>query len=385
MLLNIYLKEIKDCFRDRRTLLLTVFLPIIMMSALILFYEKLGSDGEGETFTLAVPEAITEAEEAIFQDFKSIELIPAEDPEQALGEGDAQAALLLPEAFTAKVQSGEKAEAVLIGDSFSQNSSNLMAIVTNALSVYEKTVVADRLESQGIDPVITQPFTIEQKELSGEDMGINLIAMLVPMMLALAIGVGAGPAAADLFAGEKEKKTMEALLMTPVKRPTLLFSKWLTISTIGTLTGIVTLAVVSLEIAFLTENLKNSISFGDNVYTIIGAGLLISLVYAMFVASILLLTSLIGKTIKEAQSYSTPVMMMIVFPTLILSSIGVNEMETWHFLTPVLNIFSQIKELLFGIVDYQHIFFTVSSNLAVIFVVFIIGRIMFLKDKWVMN
>ena len=385
MLLNIYLKEIKDCFRDRRTLLLTVFLPIIMMSALILFYEKLGSDGEGETFTLAVPEAITEAEEAIFQEFKNIELVPAKDPEQTLGEGDAQAALLLPEAFTEKVQSGEKAEAVLIGDSFSQNSSNLMAIVTNALSVYEKSVVADRLQDQGIDPVITQPFTIEQKELSGEDMGINLIAMLVPMMLALAIGVGAGPAAADLFAGEKEKKTMEALLMTPVKRPTLLFSKWLTISTIGTLTGIVTLAVVSLEIAFLTENLKNSISFGDNVYTIIGAGLLISLVYAMFVASILLLTSVIAKTIKEAQSYSTPVMMMIIFPTLILSNIGVNEMETWHFLTPVLNIFGQIKELLFGIVDYQHIFFTVASNLAVIIIIFIIGRIMFLKDKWVMN
>ncbi|MEM5590929.1 ABC transporter permease subunit [Niallia circulans] len=65
--------------------------------------------------------------------------------------------------------------------------------------------------------------------------------------------VGASPAAADLFAGEKEKKTMEALLMTPVKRSTLVISKWLTITTIGVLTGLITLLVVVLEIAFLRK------------------------------------------------------------------------------------------------------------------------------------
>ncbi len=71
--------------------------------------------------------------------------------------------------------------------------------------------------------------------------------MLISFILAITIGVGAGPAAADLFAGEKERKTMEALLMTPVKRSTLLLSKWLTISSIAAITGITTLIVVALE------------------------------------------------------------------------------------------------------------------------------------------
>lgn len=385
MLRNIYIKEMKDSFRDRRTLLLSVFLPIIMMTGLVLFYEKLGSDGGDDSFTLAVSSTITAEEESIFAALENIELVKSANPEETLEDGDAQAALLLSENFAAKIESGENATATIIGDSFSQNSSNLMNLVTTAFAAYEKAVVTSRLQDEGTDPSLIQPFTMEQKELSDEDSGLSLLAMLIPMMLALAIGIGAGPAAADLFAGEKEKKTMEALLMTPVKRSTLLVSKWLTITSIGAFTGIITLIVVALEITFLTENLKKAMSLGDKLIPIIGLALLISIVYAMFTASILMLTSIIGKTIKEAQSYSSPVMMIAMFPAIITSTIGVNELSMTHFVIPILNLFSLLKELLFGIIDYQHIFAVIASNLIGVVIFFVVSRILFLKDKWVMN
>ncbi len=385
MLLNIYIKEMKDSFRDRRTLLLTVFLPIIMMTGLVLFYEKLFSDGEGDSFTLAVSSSITAEEENIFAGFENIELIKSSNPEETVENGDAQAALLLTENFAEKIQKGEDASATIIGDSFSQNSSNLMNLVTSAFAVYEKTIISSRLQAEGTDPSVIQPFTIEQRELSGEDSSISLLAMLIPMMLALAIGIGAGPAAADLFAGEKEKKTMEALLMTPVKRSTLLISKWLTITSIGTITGMITLIVVALEITFLTENLKKAVTLGENPVLIVGLAILISIVYAMFTASVLMLTSIIGKTVKEAQSYSSPVMMVAMFPAIITSTIGVNELSMNYFIIPILNLFSLLKELLFGIIDYQHIIIAIASNLVCVIIFFIISRILFLKDKWVMN
>ncbi|MDQ0156241.1 ABC transporter permease [Robertmurraya andreesenii] len=385
MLLNIYIKEMKDSFRDRRTLLLTVFLPIIMMTGLVLFYEKLFSDGEGDSFTLAVSSSITAEEENIFVGFENIELVKSSNPEETVENGEAQAALLLTENFAEKIQKGEDASATIIGDSFSQNSSNLMNLVTSAFAVYEKTIISTRLQAEGTDPSVIQPFTIEQRELSGEDSSISLLAMLIPMMLALAIGIGAGPAAADLFAGEKEKKTMEALLMTPVKRSTLLISKWLTITSIGTITGMITLIVVALEITFLTENLKKAVTLGENPILIVGLAILISIVYAMFTASVLMLTSIIGKTVKEAQSYSSPVMMVAMFPAVITSTIGVNELSMNYFIIPILNLFSLLKELLFGIIDYQHIIIAIASNLVCVIVFFIISRILFLKDKWVMN
>lgn len=384
MFLNIYLKELKDSFRDKRTLLLTVFLPIIIMTLLTLFYEKLVSEGEGESYQLAVAANLPEEIRTSLLANSSIELVEEKNPEEALQNGEAQAALLTDDNFANLVAEKQNAELTIIGDSFSQSSSTLMSLTQAALSQYESIIVSERLEALGVEADTIKPLSITQEELS-EDPTINLVAMLIPLILAVAIGGGAGPSAADIFSGEKEKKTMEALLMTPVNRSTLVFAKWLTISTIGTVTGIITLLVVVLEIAFLTENLKNAIEIGDNFGLSVILAIVLTIVYSMFIASLLMLTSIIGKTIKESQSYSAPIMMVTILPLMFMTNVGINELEFKHFAIPVMNIYSLLKELIFGITNFEHFFITIGSNLIVLVVVFFIGRIMFLKDKWVMN
>ncbi len=385
MLLNIYLKELKDSFRDRRTLLLTVLLPIFMMSGLVFFYENMVSGDEGESYSLAVDSSISEDITNIFAGYETIDFVKSSDPEKTLEDGEALAALIVSPEFISSIEEGKEANITLIGDSFSQKSSNLMNAVTTALTSYEKQVTAERLDAQGTDLSLIEPFSITQEEMSDDDTSMFLLAFLVPLILAISIGVGTGPSAADLFAGEKEKKTMEALLMTPVKRSTLLLAKWLTIATVGMLTGIVTLIVLAVEISLFTENLKSAVSFGENVYLVIGIALLLTIVYAVFVASLQMITSIIGKTVKEAQSYSAPIMMLAAFPGMIITNVGLNELSFQHFAIPILNLFSQFKELFMGVIDYQHILLTFGSNLLFMLVIFIIGRILFLKDKWVMN
>lgn len=137
MLRKIYVKEMKYAFRDYRTLILSVVLPIIMMTGLTFFYEKLSSDGEGETFTLAVSDSITESEEAILAVYENIKLIKSANPEQVVQDGDAEAGLILADDFSASIEKGEKTTVTLIGNTFSHNSSTLMSIVTNALTSYE--------------------------------------------------------------------------------------------------------------------------------------------------------------------------------------------------------------------------------------------------------
>jgi sodium transport system permease protein len=356
-----------------------------MMTGLVLFYESMVSDGEGEIYKLAVDTSFSPEEESIFAAYENIEFVQSENPEAMVEEGEAQAALILNDGFVESVETGEEATATVLGNSFSQNSSNLMNIVTSALALYEKSVITERLEAQGTAQELVQPFMLEQKEITEDNPSINLVAMLIPLILGLAIGIGAGPSASDLFAGEKEKKTMEALLITPVNRMTLLVAKWLTIVSIGSLTGIITLIVVAFEINFLTENLKSAVSLGDNVYAIIGFSIFVSIIYAMFVATLLMVTSIIGKTVKESQSYSTPIMMVGMFPMMIISGIGINELQFHHFAIPIMNVFTILKELSFGIINYEHLGIMIGSNLACIIVAFIIARVMFLKDKWVMN
>ena len=384
MLRKIYLKEMKDAFRDRRTLLLTVFLPILMMSALTFFYESLISDGEEKSYTLAVQEDIGH-EENIFADYENIELVKYENPEEAVKNGEVHAAILFSEGFIDQVNSAEKAKVTIIGDSFSQNSSNLMNLLENILSNYEKAVISNRVMEAGMDLALIQPFAIEYSEISGEDPNINILAILIPLILSIAIGVGASPSSAEIFAGEKEKKTMEALLMTPVSRSTLVWAKWLTISSIGIIIGIVTLIVVAIEIFFFTEHLKAAVNFNGNAIAVIGLAIVISIIYAMVCASILMITSIVAKTVKEAGSYSAPVMMIAIFPMMIIMGVGVSELSFVHFAIPIMNLFSVMKELVFGVIDVQHIGIAVVSNLVVTFVLFMVGRIMFMKDKWVMN
>ncbi|MEH6943536.1 ABC transporter permease [Bacillus sp. JJ722] len=385
MLLKIYLKELKDTFRDRRTLLLTVILPLLMMTGLTFFYEQLVSSGEEEKYTLAVDSSFSDEEKELFSIYDNIEFAKSSNPEKMFQEGDAQAALLLSSDFVNSVQAGKEAHVTIIGDSFSQKSSSLINMITTSLTSYEKTIVAERLQAQGTNPTLLEPFTVEQKEMSEEEASTNVIAMLIPLVLILSITIGASPAALDLFAGEKEKKTMEALLLTPVNRSTLLVAKWLTISTVGSLTGIISLMIVAVEISFFTENLKKAISFGNDVYLIITFAFIASVIYAMLVASMLMLTSIIGKTVKEAQSYSSPIMMLTMLPMMFISTLGVNEFSFYHFAIPVLNLFSLLKELVFGIINYEHIIVASASNLICMIMIFIVGRVLFMKDKWVMN
>ncbi|MCA0148358.1 MULTISPECIES: ABC transporter permease [Rossellomorea] len=385
MLLSIYLKELKDSFRDRRTLLLTVFLPIFMMSGLVFFYENMVSSGEGETYALAVDSNVSKDVTQIFSGNETIELVKTDDPRKAVEEGEALVAMIVSSDFIQNINEGKQADITLIGDSFSQNSSNLMNAVTNSLTAFEKVVTSERLRAEGTDLSVIQPFTITKQEVSDEEGSMFLLSFLVPLILAISIGVGTAPSAADLFAGEKEKKTMEALLMTPVKRSTLMLSKWLTIASVGVITGLVTLIVLAMEISLFTENLKEAVSFGENVYVIIGISLLLTIVYAVFIASLQMITSILGKTVKEAGSYSAPIMMLAAFPGMIITNVGLNELTFKHFAIPILNLFSQFKELLMGVVDYQHIAITIGSNLVIMVIIFAIGRVLFMKDKWVMN
>jgi len=385
MLLNIYLKELKDCFRDRRTLLLTVFLPIVMMTGLTLFYDSMLSSDNDKTYTLAVENSFQGEAERLFAEVPNIKIDAVANPEQTVEDGDAQAALVTDGSFSQNIQNGTPASISIIGNSFSENSAYVMSAVTSTLSAFENTVVAERLQSEGVDNSLVQPFTVEQKEISSEGGAMMMLSLLIPLILALAIGVGAGPAAADLFAGEKERKTMEALLMTPVNRTTMLMAKWLVISTVGIVIGLITLLVVCLEVAFLTENLREAINFGDQFPLIIGFALLVTVVYSLFNGALLMLTSIVGKTIKEAQSYSAPVMMLSVFPAMFITNLGVNELTLKHFTIPILNLFSILKELLAGVINYEHLALMVGTNLLVVVLFITVGRLLFLKDKWVMN
>ena len=382
---NILKKELKDSFRDQRTLLLTVLLPLVLMSALVLLYEKMLSTNDDEIYPVAVKEEQAPFLQQILTSYNNIDLITVEDLHEAIEAGDVVAAVDFEKTIEQKIINNENPTVELFGDINSQSSAIAISTIEAAFNQFSQSIVAERLQSSNVDSTILSPFTIERVQVVEGDNAVGMIAFLVPLMLSIAVGVGITPAATDLIAGEKERKTMEALLMTPVNRSALLLAKWLTMVIIATLTGLITLIIVFLEVQFFTETIKAGLNLGDDAWIIVLTAFLVVISYAALLASALMITSISAKTIKEAQSYSTPVTMIAILPAMFLVSLGVNELTTTHFIIPIVNIFTIFKELFFGIVNIEHIALTVFSNLIIAFVVFFIGRLMFLKDKWVLS
>ena len=377
-------KELKDCFRDRRTLLLSVLLPILLMSGLVFFNENIMNHGEGESYTIAIQEGTLSVVEAIFVE-GTLTFEEVTDVKQTVTDAKVEAGLILPINFIEMIQNEQNPPVQILADAFSANGSFAASQLEIGLATLSRQQIMNTLVSENIDPAILQPFSIEHIQTVEGNDSIMMTTYLISLMIAITVFAGAYPAASDLLAGEKERKTMEALLMTPVNRFTLLFSKWLTLVIIASITGIITLIVLATEIYFFTENLKASLQFGDDFMIIALVCCIAIISYSTLVAALLLLASLLAKTIKESQSYISPLMMLTMIPAMFMVSLGVNELTTTHFIVPVLNIFAIFKEVLLGIIDYSHIAMILGSNLVVVVILLMVARLFFLKDRWVVS
>jgi sodium transport system permease protein len=384
-MLNILKKELKDSFRDQRTLLLTVLLPLVLMSALVFFYESMMTTNEEDTFNIVVESSQIEYVSTLLADRKELKLKAVADVEQTLEEGEAVAGIILPTDFEKQILTGKTPNLQILGDLYSENSVIAMSTIEMVFTQYSQTIVANRLAEQQVEMSVLTPFIMEKVQVVEGDQSVQMISFLVPMMLIIAVGVGISSSAADFIAGEKERRTMEALLMTPINRSAFLFAKWLTLVIIATLTGVLTLAIVFVEIYFFTEQLKAGLALDDNVWIIGALALLIVISFAALMASALILTSILGKTVKEAQSYGTPIIMVGILPAMFVMSIGINELTYSHFMIPIMNVFTIFKELFAGVVNIEHILLTVGVNLLIAFIIFMVGRVLFMKDKWVLS
>ena len=388
MFLNMYIKEMKEALRDRRTLLLSVFLPILLLTGLTLFYESMMSTDEDETHTLAVDPSFSEDGKTLLKEFPQINVQSFENPTDAVQDGEASAALQVSDSFMEQIQKGEQVTFSLSGDSYSQDSSLVLSQVESALTLFEKQIIQERLQTIDVDTSLISPLQVDFKEVgleSDNGASLSILSLFLPMIITMAISTGAYPLASDLFAGEKDRKTMEALLMTPVSRGKILLAKWLTISSIGALAGIVSILVVTLELIFLTEELKKGFNFGSDLWLILPAAFLITILFSLFIGALQMSASIISKTVKESQNYLSPITMLVVLPALFMGGTGLHELTTQHFLIPFFNIFALFKELLYGVIDYQNILLTAGSLVVSIVIFFAVSRLLFLKDKWVLN
>jgi sodium transport system permease protein len=234
----------------------------------------------------------------------------------------------------------------------------------------EKTV-EKRLADRGLAPDLIKPFEVKRQNVAPpEKVGGNLIGGLVPYIIIILSFTGAMYPAIDLTAGEKERGTMETLLCSPVDRVNIVLGKFLMVMTASVATIGFTLLSMSVTIIaggtlLLGDPVKMGAGGGGFVPVIDPVGILgvfaMIAPVALFFAALLLTISLFAKSYKEAQSYVSPLIAVVIMPAMMGMLPGI-ELTAKTALIPILNLSLVCKEMLSGVWHWNFIALIFAST-----------------------
>ncbi|MGQ9897009.1 MAG: ABC transporter permease subunit [Acidobacteriota bacterium] len=351
----IYGKEMRETLRDKRVLF-SVFVSPLLITPLLLvvigyFANRKVAEEKAEVLTVAVVKAPAALQETLART-PSLSLLLVEGPQEAdalVAERRARIALIAsPEAEQA-LANNQTLALELVFDPSNEKSIAALRRVQEALDEFDRTTINERLKRLHLDPSLVRP-TISTKRSIASDKNIGglILGALLPYLVVLTAAFGGMTSAFDLGAGEKERGTMETLLVSPATRTEIILGKTLTIMTVSfasalfTIIGLVSSFAIGLSyFAQLTEG-KIAIS-----YTAVAVMTVVTLPLTLLTSSLLMMLSAFARNQKEAQSYSLPFVMIVILPALLSLFVG-DENPLGMSLIPLLNCALAIKQSLSG-------------------------------------
>lgn len=381
-IVTVYLKELKDSLRDRRTLISMIVVPALIMPVLMFgigtIMSKVMKKAQEETPSVmllggedspAVTAALRAAKNARGE--PRFRFVPAGDYRHLISEKRLRAAVELPAGFEAALPDGAP-PTVRIYHYEGEIRSGLAA---NALNDFFRThreqAIAARLTARGLPASLVTPFEVKRENVAPpEKVGGNLFGGLVPYIIVILCFTGAMYPAMDLTAGEKERGTMETLLCSPVSRVNLVGGKFLMVLTASIATMLmllVSMGVTGLLAGSLfgpdalgggRQAAAAKAAMGGLMPTIDPLGLVgvfgMVAPVAVFFSALLLAISLFAKSYKEAQSYVSPLIIIVIMPAVVGMLPGI-ELSAKTALVPILNLSLVCKEMLSGTWNWPYI------------------------------
>lgn len=386
---HVYKKEMLEIFRDKRTFILVVFLPMLIFVGLILFYESLLTSSDNEVTVAVNKTADSALLNQLHEQNKEMTFEKVNNPKQSAAKGDANIAMIADEDALAKMEKGESASFILYSDSSDKNSAAAVGMLNAQLEVINKAVTADQLAKANISTQVLDLMSVEVKPLSNGSTEIEasrmMLTILLPMLLCLGVTIGAYPVVSELFAGEKDKKIIDALLVTPVKRGTLLFGKWAVAMTVSLFTAIISLAATLLVIFFATTHLRKALDAMSSPITIFVVGMFAVISFAALIVSIQTIAAIFAKSMKEANSYQSPIMMLAIIPSFVPMFISLSQTTTAMFFIPLANISFLLREMIYDQFVWSHLLATLASNLILASVFLILAKRIYSNNNYLLS
>ncbi|MBE6053391.1 MAG: ABC transporter permease [Clostridium sartagoforme] len=386
--LTVLKKELLDIVRDKKTLVFTLILPILIYPIMFKFMsssmEKAQTDVEKE-INIYIDGDTDSNMAKVITSLENVKIPEVDSPNEALKNGDIQLIINIPENFDENIASGKNDTIDLLIDEESNKSVIASSMVSEIYENYKNTLVEQRLTAVGVDPSLLKPFDVNVKSgINTDSEEVNVVASMlltmIPTLIVILMVSSTVGMAADLGAGEKERFTFEPLLSTSAKRSSLLWGKITALCTVSFLALIANLGAMVFSMQRFMTFGEGEVQFNLSPATILGM-LVIGCLVLVTLSALQISVSLYARSTKEANSY----LAAITMPTMILSFIpymmdakGINPA---FFNIPVTNAICLMKEFTVGIFDIKHIALVFGWHIVYIVASIIFAKFMFSKEE----
>ena len=328
-------KEVIDNLRDRKTLLGSLFYPLIGPLLMALLFTVLGQSLSAKSEKpLALPVVGAENAPALvmFLQQAGAEIRPGPaDPEGEVRAGNYDAVLVVPAGYGEDFDAGRPATVRLVVDESRQSAAPAISRARDLLDAYGRQVAALRLLARGVDPAVIEPLALENADVSTPQSQAALFLNIMPYFIIFSVFIGGMYLAIDTTAGERERGSLEPLLINPVTRGEFVLGK------LGATLIFTVISVVETLLGFYVMlNVMPTESFGVQVSLSLEALALIFLLalpMMLMAAALQIIIATYTRSFKEAQNYLAYLPLIPALPGMVLAFISLKT-RLWMMLIP---------------------------------------------------
>jgi sodium transport system permease protein len=337
-MITVFIKEVLDNFRDRRTLMSALLMGPIFGPVLFAFVINLSIERslENAENTLELPVIGQEHAPNLMSFLRSQNIDVIDGPAdtaaamEAVKLGTHDVVLVIPETFGEQLADMVPARVELISDQANQDAERDARRARNALYSYHRLLTGTRVVARGINPRALQPLNIDEVDVSTPSGRSAMLLGMMSYFFVFAALMGGMYLAIDSTAGERERGSLEPLLSLPVTRDQLIYGKIMAACLFMTLSLMLSLTAFYFALKFMPlEKLGMTPNFGPGVVIV---ALTIFLPFILLGAALMTLVASFTKSYREAQTWLSVVLIAPTMPILIVSILTLRPRTEFMFI-----------------------------------------------------
>ncbi|HEV2414165.1 MAG TPA: ABC transporter permease subunit [Candidatus Dormibacteraeota bacterium] len=365
----VFRKEMTEILRDRRTLF-AIALAAFATPVVLYVISQVSTKTATATYTVGYSGQIPSGLDVLFT-ATEMKLVQVDDP-AAAAKQQVDIGLEFTEAGVTEYYDPTR-QSAQIADV------RLQEILTR----YDGAKVVAALQQRGIDPSILQPLPVTVRPLSSPTQAAqnSFLSFFLPYILITMSLTGGLSAALDTSAGERERKTLESLLLTPAPRTQVLIGKILAVTVTSLAAALV--AIVSMLVALSQVTFGGGSGIGHITLSPLAAAVMawLAVLLAAAFASLTITLGTLARSFRQGQAYATPLYFIAIFPASIVLFVPDFNPSLAYYLIPILNAVLVLRDaIVHGTIAWLPLVITSVSLVATGAVCFYLALKLFTRE-----